>query len=288
MTLSLSIWDVQHGSAAYIRTPNGKHIVVDLGVGSTRAGTPSFSPLRHLYYNYGVHQLDEVIITHPHRDHLDDILNFALLNPKVLKRPKHLSEDEIRTGNQLGDRSIIDRYMEIDRYYSEPVDPAGNPESSAVNGGVEITTFIPVAAARSNLNNHSIVTFIRYAGSTICLPGDNEAPSWRELLESPLFCRYMADTNVFVAAHHGREAGYCSDIFGANLCSPVLVLVSDGPGCDTSAVSKYCGHARGWPVLSRSRRNSRERQVLTTRSDGVLVVECSSSGAQNYLSVSAE
>ena len=31
MTLKFITWDVEHGSAAYIRTPNGKHIAVDLG-----------------------------------------------------------------------------------------------------------------------------------------------------------------------------------------------------------------------------------------------------------------
>ena len=30
MLLKFIVWNVQHGSAAYIQTPNGKHIVVDL------------------------------------------------------------------------------------------------------------------------------------------------------------------------------------------------------------------------------------------------------------------
>ncbi|ODS37411.1 MAG: hypothetical protein A7316_09440 [Candidatus Altiarchaeales archaeon WOR_SM1_86-2] len=34
MTLEIVFWDVQHGSATYIKTPNGKHIVQDLGTGS--------------------------------------------------------------------------------------------------------------------------------------------------------------------------------------------------------------------------------------------------------------
>lgn len=30
--LEVMIWDVDHGSAAYIKTPTGKHIAIDLGV----------------------------------------------------------------------------------------------------------------------------------------------------------------------------------------------------------------------------------------------------------------
>ena len=29
--LQIKVWDVSHGSAAHIRTPNNRHIVVDLG-----------------------------------------------------------------------------------------------------------------------------------------------------------------------------------------------------------------------------------------------------------------
>lgn len=32
--LEIIIWDVQHGSAAYVHTPGNKHIVIDLGTGS--------------------------------------------------------------------------------------------------------------------------------------------------------------------------------------------------------------------------------------------------------------
>ena len=41
-------WDVQHGSAAYIATPAGTHIAVDLGTGSYGESGPEFSPLLHL------------------------------------------------------------------------------------------------------------------------------------------------------------------------------------------------------------------------------------------------
>ena len=73
--LQIVVWDVQHGNATYIKTPGGKHIVQDLGIGSYGEGRSEFSPLLHLK-NGGVNRLDGVIITHPHRDHLDDIFNF--------------------------------------------------------------------------------------------------------------------------------------------------------------------------------------------------------------------
>lgn len=55
--LEVIIWDVQHGSAIYIKTPNGTHIVQDLGTVSLWSNKPSFSPLLHLKNKYGVSQL---------------------------------------------------------------------------------------------------------------------------------------------------------------------------------------------------------------------------------------
>ncbi len=48
MTLEVVFWDVQHGNSAYIKTPNDRKIIQDLGIGSIK-GKSDFSPLAHLY-----------------------------------------------------------------------------------------------------------------------------------------------------------------------------------------------------------------------------------------------
>jgi len=52
-----------------------------MGIGSYKSAKSSssvFSPLLHLQDKYGVKQLDNIIIMHPHTDHIDDIFNFDL------------------------------------------------------------------------------------------------------------------------------------------------------------------------------------------------------------------
>jgi hypothetical protein len=198
-------------------------------------------------------------------------ISACAFSPLIVMRPRHLSEPEIRDGNRPGDRDVIDKYLEFDHRYVAQVQPGSDPGLEEVSG-MRIVCFAPVSCARTNLNNHSLVTFLESAGFVVCLPGDNEAPSWRELLEIQDFRGWLARTDVFIASHHGREAGYCVDVFD-NLCKPRLVVVSDGPGSETSAVGKYGTHASGWLVTSRSTGRQEDRSVVTTRSDGSIYIE---------------
>ena len=64
--LYLKLWDVKYGNAAYIKTPKGKNIVQDLGIGELKTDSATFSPLLFLKNSMKIDKLDEVIITHPH------------------------------------------------------------------------------------------------------------------------------------------------------------------------------------------------------------------------------
>ncbi len=276
-------WDVQHGSAAYIKTPSGQHITIDLGTGSVGTSNEAFSPLRHLRDRYGVRQLDAVIISHPHRDHLDDIFQFDAMNPRCLSRPKHLSEADIRGGNQAKDRPIINKYLEINERYSGKFGPGDDPLDAENNDGATFQTFTPTSPPTSNLNNHSMVTVISYAGSKILISGDNEGASWKELLGRADFRSAIDGTDILVAAHHGRASGFSEALF--NYISPYMTIVSDGPVGGTSVTGAYSQKSRGWTVYKRSG-GSVTRRCLTTRSDGVIVVRFGTgTDGKNYMNV---
>ena len=263
MNLRLITWNVQHGSAALVQTPNGQQIALDLGAGE-------FSPLQFIKNRLGVNQLDKVIVTHPHMDHIEDILNFDLLSPRILMRPRQLTPDDIIGGNKnLGPEAveIYKKYLEVDGRYSGPL--YDDPSIASNNGGASITHFSPWQCPKSNLNNHSIVTVMEYEGVKILSPGDNEQPSWDELLGDRAFQESIRGTHVLVAPHHGRESGFHSGLF--DHISPLITIISDGRTVDTSATNRYSSNTRGWRV---QRRNGvyEDRKCVTTRKDGTIEV----------------
>jgi beta-lactamase superfamily II metal-dependent hydrolase len=261
--VEITIWDVQHGSAAHIKTPNNKHLVVDLG------DTDNFSPLWTLRAA-GVQQLDAVVITHPHRDHMDDIANFRLLAPKVLVTPRNISEVDIRKGNRPQDDAVVSAYLAILREYNQLVPATYDVTSPANFGGAVIQPFFPRNSS-TNLNDRSGVLVVSFANLKMIIPGDNESPSWKELLLDPGFVSAIKGADVLLASHHGRDAGYCVELFEA-MGKPRLVVVSDGRFGDTSATDRYSKQAMGWTVYDAAGASD-TRKCLTTRCDGNIKIK---------------
>ena len=96
------------------------------------------------------------------------------------------------------------------------------------------------------------------------LPGDIETAGWEKLLEKEAFRALLRGVDYFVASHHGREDGYCADVF--KYCSPKAVIFSDGPirHATQEMANTYAKHATGISF------NNESRKVLSTRKDGSL------------------
>jgi competence protein ComEC len=281
-------WDVQHGHSTYIKTPNDRHIVVDLGTGDYSGKNIEFSPLNHLKNNYRVQRLDYVVITHPHLDHIDDILNFDSLDPKVFHRPKQLTNEEVMEGFQDKDRKKFEKYCEINNRYNSPIeaDSVNNTSNPENWGGLKIVSFSPTACDHKNFNNHSIVVVIECASTKIVIPGDNEKCSFDELMAKSSFKTAIKDADILLAPHHGRESGFNIDFI--NQVNPKLTIVSDGRFCDSSANGRYSAKSSGWTVHKKSGK-SETRKCLTTNSDGEVLVKFGyNSENKPYLSVTIE
>ena len=274
--LQLTFLDVQHGSACHIETPAGMHFMFDLGTGDfdRSQGGDVHSPLVYLKRTKGVERLDGVFVSHPHRDHIDDIFNFDLLNPRSFWRPQHLAEANIRAGNRPGDAPKIDKYLEISNRYNQSFAPGESPGEPSNNGCNLFEVFIVTTPPQSNLNNHSIAAVIEYAGTKVLVTGDTESAGWDELLSRTAFVNAAKGTHILLAPHHGRESGFKEELFAA-IGQPALTIISDTNAGETCVRQKYYNKSTGWGVSSRAAPSTSEtRYCLTTRDDGTIQVSC--------------
>lgn len=274
-----------HGQAVHAFTPAGETVVIDLGC------SDNFSPLHWLRQRTDT--IDLLIVTHPHGDHIDEFLLLGQLKFHIRQfwRPNWLPEREIYDQNQGQFAEKVKAYLEMSSRYNAPIHSSARVGNPIVSGGMSIQTFAARTCATSNINNHSGVVVFNYYGYTIVIPGDNEPPSWRALMQQPDFLNTVRGADVFMASHHGRLSGYCPELFssgGALKLEPRLCIVSDGRVTDTDARDRYSYHASGMNVIRRNSSSFEKRSCVTTRCDGYIDLTISSRGLPRSLSVAID
>ncbi|MDE0151330.1 MAG: hypothetical protein OXK80_02380 [Bdellovibrionales bacterium] len=221
----------------WIVTPIGHHHWFDLGK------TSEFSPSQYVAHRYGVKSIDYLVISHPDKDHIEDLPNFmqAFGQPRVLRRNLSLPDEEF-VGSGEADYQKYMLYLHheftgVIPEYKLPINPN-------YNGGIEykqccLTYGTFPDGSKLEGNNTSIVTFMLYQGVLFVCPGDIEPKGWTELwsqnsrdLQSIIA---KAHTRLLVAPHHGRESGYSKEMMES--IQPHVVFISDKWG---ASKTHYC------------------------------------------------
>jgi beta-lactamase superfamily II metal-dependent hydrolase len=253
--LTFTLFDVGHGFCAYLTTPGGADILFDCGYDDDIQFYPST-----YFSDRNITRIHKLVLSHFDQDHVCDLPDLrTILNFDVIHRNKSIPADYIRRQKQSG--GVISTAM------ASALDMHENwiyPSTVTPNyGGVRIKYFCNDYPTFTDMNNLSLVTFIEYAGCGIVVPGDLERAGWEELLKKPAFCQCLRETNIFIASHHGRNAGYCEQVF--DYCDPAIVLLSDKGIVHSSQDHDFTKHARG---IQWNNDPTQKRRVLTTRSDG--------------------
>lgn len=273
---TMTVYNVQLGLAVHVKAPNGKYVIIDLGTGVTGGGNES-PLLKRRYDNIGY-----MVITHPHLDHIDDILNFDVNSPTTLNRAKDITNEEVMEGVRECDKPKFRKYCQISDRYCSPVSSTTDPSNPDNYGGLSIDTYNTSLCDNDNFNNFSIITVFQLATCKIVVCGDNETESLDELMRRESFKEAVRNADILVAPHHGRESGYHEEF--VSLVNPKITIISDTSKSDASAVDKYREKSSGWTVWNRNG-ESNDRYCLTTRSDGDIRVTFGESNNPDYSSI---
>lgn len=280
MSLEILIFNVKHGNAVHIRTPNDKEVLIDCGSNDS----DGFSPSEYLIKQN--RKIDYLIVSHPHCDHISDIKNFVKYHHPDLIDITKMNLDKILDANQESCEDIVKTYFKFQESYNGSVSDEDNPRNDNFGGGAKFINFKSNDNDESNINNLSVVTFLTYLDFIILFPGDIEEKRWQQLLTDRNFIELLQKTDIIVASHHGRESGYSNEIF--NFLSPYLTIISDGRFTETSATSRYSEKSRGWKVW-KSNGEGITRNVLSTRNDGSIKIKVGkNSDEKTYVQVSID
>ena len=271
--LFLRIFDVEHGACAILSSPKHDRLaMIDCGHNTTTGWRPS----TYIRYVLGVPRLDYLFITNADQDHVSDLDGLWLHNVEVGVLHRNWTPDVpiLRLIKEENGKltSDMERYLKIHREYTAPVPVPFNIGM----GGVTCSTFHNVFPDFIDTNNLSLVTFIKYGGFKILFPGDLEYEGWKKLLKNPSFLHELIGTDILVASHHGRNNGFCEDIF--NYFIPRAVVISDKPvkykTQETIPDYRQVVNPNGVIVANQTK----NRHVLTTRRDGDILFSVAPNG----------
>ncbi len=260
--LKIIFYDVEHGSCTHIITPNGKHILVDVGSKSDKS-IVDYICNRYFYGRNG--SIDALIITHPHEDHIYDLPRLLeRLRPKVLYRPTEAFDIEPSSRMPIH-INIADKANRMNSSYTFPIQDADDIENPQSMGGVKIIRIPPAPnlCDKADLNTFSSIIIVEYTGIKFVITGDNPKSQLQYMMDNNYYgIRHLAaDAAILLAPHHGRTGEYCQDFF--ELVNPVLTVISDKSVEHTTQEESSSVYKGIGTTI-----HGNKRYVLTTRSDG--------------------
>lgn len=263
IALKLTFFDLNLGNSTLIETRT-MNMLFDLGINEQTGKNPLFS------FNGN---LDYLIISHPHKDHISGISRINYKTPKVFRRnttmPLDLIYEQIDKAQTLDDRKLYEKYLNLDKKFTAPVPDTINPDNSFVNGDLILKHYIPLKSDVKDLNYYSLTTFLEYEGFKILLMGDNTKANIEELLNNPDFLKNAHNIDLLLAPHHGRLSCYKQELM--DYLKPKITIISDKSNQDNvTASSRYSSNSRGDWVLKNA--ELVKRSCLTTRNDGTIYV----------------
>ena len=275
--MKVTVFNVEHGFCAFMRTPTNHTLLIDCG--STAAFSPPAYLKQHEFSSaagWGGFKLTDLVITHPHDDHIDDIASLvATCPPAILHRQEYDWEEVKESENGLYDN--LDDYTEWQETYNTT--PVQFPDY-----GMKIEHFCltPDEAKEIDepkfVNNSSIVTVATVVGSQyqekFLFGGDMETAGWEALLSKyPAFEAAVKEVDFFIVSHHGHTSGFSQELYNVMGKRPILNIVSIHRN-DEHIDTRYSSEK----YASGTTFGGADRRCLTTRSDGSITIYVDGSG----------
>lgn len=174
--------DVGQGDANFIELPNGETMLIDAGIQS------SGDDIIEYIENLGYTDIDYVVSTHPHADHIGGMaLVIEAFNVENIYMPKAVSTS--KTYENLLE-TIQNRGLSI---------KTGRAGVEILNtDDLNIILLAPTKESYNNLNNYSIVLKITYGDVSFLYTGDAEEESLEEITGD-------LKADVLKVGHHGSN-----------------------------------------------------------------------------------
>jgi beta-lactamase superfamily II metal-dependent hydrolase len=208
--LTVSFLDVGQGDAELLQF-NGHNVLID---GSTQ----DMGSRVECYLNeYGVKDIDLVVATHPHEDHIGGLT--TILNDLTVR--------QVLDSGQTHTAPSFETYLDLIDRKNIPFAVAERGQHIDLDPGLTIEVLSPpITHFINNLNENSVVLKVTYDKVSFLFMGD----AGTEAEDSLLASGYNLDADVLKVGHHGSSSG--SSRAFLNAVTPAVSVIEVGTGND--------------------------------------------------------
>ena len=215
--LKITVIDVGQGNSTLVRFPGGKNMLIDGGGFSDSSFDTGKSVLAPFLYHERISNVDTVVLSHPHPDHLLGLI-YIMNNFNV--RQAWRSNLPIDLEDYPGWKKAIKRN-------NINVSLVSNKFPEKIFNGVRVNVLWPSNYSIYEMNNlsydevndTSLVLKITFGKVSFLIPGDISADVEKQLIESKIDLR----SDVLVAPHHGSGYSSSAEFIKAVACRYAIV-----------------------------------------------------------------
>lgn len=191
-TLQVTMLDVGQGDATFIKTPSGKHVLIDAG-----RWTPTYNSGRYVIIPHlkalGIQKLDAVFLSHPHADHIGGIVELI----------REVPIDTIYNSGFAYESNLYKNYLKLADKRHIPVKPLH--AGMEINIDPMVRTFVygpDPANNHSDPNEQSLVLELIYGDTQFLFTGDAGASQEKRLIAN---YAHLLNTDFLKVGHHGSR-----------------------------------------------------------------------------------
>ena len=214
-TLDIYVLDVGQGDSIFLSSPSGKTMLVD----ASERGM--YERIDTFLQNRAVKQLDIVVGTHPHADHIGG-MEQVVTNYRIGAYYMPDAQNQTKMFERL-----LDALDEHNINVKQAV--GGKNATIAWDEDVTVRILSPLPDVKyDNLNDYSVILHIQYGDTSVLLTGDAEAYAEKAALKT-LPASYFRST-VLKVGHHGSSTSSSGAFLDA--VSPSIAVISLGKDND--------------------------------------------------------
>ncbi len=244
--LTIHFLDIGQGDAELIQLPDGETILIDSG----DRGAPTVDLLKR----YGVKDIDLIIATHPHSDHIgemDDVMRAF----KVKEFWDSGFPYSTKTyGNML--QAIKDQKIKFSTPRRGDTRQIGQVMLEVLNPPKNLKDL-----PDDNPNNASLVVRLTFGGKRFLFTGDTEEETWKQMIGEE---KGKLQADLLKAAHHGSSNGTTEEVLAA--VNPSIITISCAVGNDY-----HHPHPKVVRMLDQRRKST---DVYRTDLEGTITAVC--------------